>query len=291
MHLKSYLLIIPFILLGLFSSKLFAQDLIVNNNGDSLNVEILKISDDHIEYLMRSGKRIKKIKALKSEIKSFRYIFYSVDRKFEYVIDPNNIRFRLAISGGASWLLDGADESASEFFADYVREVNSGWHYKVDASYFLKNRFGIGLVFDQYRTSRSVGNVIFINQNTNETTIGALSDKIKISYLGPQLTYHIDAGFSNVTFFVGGGAGINFYKDEFERIDPLEAKGTAFGINASFGVDFIVDQNILLGFEISGNTGNLRNFSISGENGITERTGEDNDISRFSISVGLRFIK
>ncbi len=291
MYSKKYLLIIFLLFLRVFHSNLSAQDLIVKQNGDSLNVEIIRVTADHILYIYQNGKQIKRVKSPKSEIKSFRYIFFSEKRKLAYKFDPNDFRFRLAVSGGVSLLLDGADEDASAFFSDYVDKLNSGWHFKAEANYFLRSGLGFGIVFDQYHTSGNNDNVIFVDRQTNDTTIGPLSDKIKITYIGPQLTYHIKSGLKNTTFYVGGGAGVNLYRDELERVDAFVAKGTAFGLHGSLGVDFLVDENIMVGFELSGHTGNLRDFTLAGDDGVRDFTNEDNDISRISLSFGVRFIK
>lgn len=278
-------------IIALFSQKSIAQDLIVTTKGDSINAEIVKVTEDFIQYVYMDGKRVVRVKSPKSDIKSFRYIYYSQKRTVDYTFDLNDIDFRLALSAGASWGLDGAPEDASQFFKDYTRKVNSGWSFKLDMSYFLNNkRIGLGATFENFVTQAKISNVTFTNTETGETRIGELSDDVRISYLGPLFVYHIDTKKDNVTAFLGAGAGVVVYRNEFIRVDEFFASGSTFGFHLSASADFTLTNNFLLGFEVSANLASLQSYTIEGDNGIDTIT-EPNDISRISLSVGLRFTK
>jgi len=267
-----------------------AQDLIVTTQGDSLNVEIVKVTEETILYIYKEGKKVKRVTSPKSDIKSYQYIFFSEERTLEYIFDPNNIDFRLAFSGGPSWGTDGPPENANNFFKEYIKKVNSGWSYKVEFNYFIKDRFAIGAVFDQFFTKEKINNVFFIDNITNDTITGVLSDDVKISYLGPHFTYHIDTRRDNFTLFFGAGAGPIWYSDDFRRVDEFRATGTTWGYHLSLSTDFILMNNLMMGVEVSGTIGTLRSFEVVDDNGPSTIT-DDNDITRINVALGFRFIK
>ncbi len=270
------------------SANVFAQDLVVTNDGDSLNVEIVKVDAESIHFLKFEPKK-QRITLNKSEVKSFQYIFFSQERKTNYFFDPNDTRFKVGLSGGVSVVLSGADRDASDFFKQYVRQVNAGWHGKIEADYYLPNNIGFGLVYDRYMTSGFEPNVIFINQ-AQDTIVGELSDKIHINYLGPQVSFNIDTKKEGYTAFIAGGPGIMFYKDRLKRVDPFVATGTAIGVHLSAGLDFVLSDNITMGFELSGTFGALNSYDLKSDSGV-ETINEKEDISRINISVGIRYFR
>lgn len=283
-------LLLFFFLTFLCSQKSFAQDLIVTTKGDSINAEIVKVTEDFIQYVYMDGKKVVRVKSPKSDIRSFRYIYFSEKRTIEYTFDLNEAALRFAFSGGASWGTDGAPEDASQFFKDYTRKVNSGWSYKLEFNYFLKSRFAIGGMLENFITKAKIEDVTFTNTVTNESRVGVLSDDVNITYLGPLLTYHIDTRKDNFTVFLGAGAGPVWYTDEFERVDKAFASGNTIGFHLSASTDFILMNNLMLGFEVSATLANLNSYEIEDDNG-TQTITEANDITRVSLSVGIRFIK
>lgn len=289
--MKKQHLILLSILFTWFASAQFAhaQDLVVTKQGDSLNVEIIKVTETHLKYAYRTGKKVVRINQPKSEILAFQYIFFSEKRTLEYVFDPNDVRFRLAFNGGPSWGLDGPPEDASDFFKDYSRRVNSGWFLKGELNFFMKNRVGVGLVYDHFFTQESIDNVLFIDNVTNDTITGTLADDVKINYIGPHFTYHVDTGIENFTLFLGGGLGHMWYRDDFLRVDPFTATARTLGYHLSASADFILMENIMMGIEVSGTFGTLSRTTLEGNNG-TQILTEDNDISRINVSVGLRIM-
>ena len=288
---KQHLSIIGGLFLWLLSCHAtLAQDLIVTSDGDSLNVEIIKVSETHIKYAYRTGKKVVRVDQPKSEIKAFRYIFYSEQRTLEYTFDPNDLTFRFAFNGGPSWATDGPPEDATDFFKEYVQKVNSGWFGKVELNFFMNNRIGVGLVYDHFFTEESIDNVLFIEDATNDTIVGTLADDVRINYLGPHFTYHIDTGMENFSLFLGAGVGQIWYKDELLRVDPFTATAQTLGYHLSLSADFILMENLLMGIEASATIGTLRNTTLEGPNG-TQVLSEDNDISRFNLAIGLRIVK
>ncbi|MEL7147061.1 MAG: hypothetical protein AAFO69_11880 [Bacteroidota bacterium] len=287
---KQHLFLLVGLLIWLITPQsTFAQDLVVTINGDSLNVEIIKVTETHVKYAYRNGKKVERVNQPKSEITAFQYIFFSETRTLEYIFDPNDITFRFAFGGGPSWGLDGPPEDASDFFKDYAKKVNSGWFAKGEISFFMKNRIGVGAVYDHFFTKESIDNVLFIDNITNDTITGTLADDVKINYLGPQISYHVDTGIENFTLFLGAGIGHLWYRDDFLRVDPFTAIGRALGYHLSASADFIMMENVLVGFEVSGTFGTVENTTLIGNNG-TQVIREPNDISRINVSIGLRIM-
>lgn len=275
-----------------FSEKLIAQDLIVTTQGDSINAEIIKVTEDFIQYVYMDGKKVIRVKSNKADIKSFRYIYYSQKRKVEYTFDLNKVDFRLGFSGGASWGTDGPPEDATQFFKDYSRKVNSGWSYKIELNYFLKNkRIGVGGMFENFITEAKIEDVTFTNTQTGETRVGVLSDDVRIKYLGPLVTYHLDTKKENFTVYFGAGTGAVWYRNEFQRVDTSFASGSTVGFHLSASADLILMNNFMIGFELSATLASLSNVSIEDDNGITRNIDESNDITRINLSVGIRFTK
>ncbi len=277
-------------LLSIFCSSIFSlmgQDLIVTQDNDSLNVEIIRVDEEFIHFISFQPKK-QRHSIAKEQVKTFQYIFYSENRINNYFFDPNDTRFRLAISGGASIVFQGADDNATNFFKNYVRSVNSGWHFKVESAIYHQSNLGFGIVWDRYLTSGYEPNVEF--RSENDTIVGVLSDKIKIDFLGPQFSYNIDTKIPNFTAFIGGGAGFINYKDELKRVYPYVAKGSTFGVHLSGGLDFVISDNFTMGFEVSGTFGALPKYEIKSDTEVFV-IEEKEDISRINISIGLRYFR
>ena len=64
-------------------------------------------------------------------------------------------KFRIALNGGFSRLLAKTAESVGAENKDYVSALKSGINYGVDGAYFVSNVIGVGLKFNQFRSSHT----------------------------------------------------------------------------------------------------------------------------------------
>ncbi|MDR3339812.1 MAG: hypothetical protein LBT25_06960, partial [Candidatus Symbiothrix sp.] len=134
--------------LCIFSISLQAQDLIVTGEGDSLNYKITKVKKDPI---------------------SMKEIY------------PH---FRLALTGGWSYLTARLSDDTPAEFKDYSKELKSGFHYDVDFSYYFVEQLGVGFKYHEFLSSNKMDNV-YATYPDGSTEYGSMSDDIRINFIGP----------------------------------------------------------------------------------------------------------
>jgi len=69
---------------------------------------------------------------------------------------------------------------------NYAKELKSGYHFSIDASYYLKETFGFGVKFSIFSSQNELDNII-LEDTLGNIQSGKISDKITIIYIGPNL--------------------------------------------------------------------------------------------------------
>lgn len=194
-------------------------------------------------------------------------------------------KFRIAVQGGFSQLLAKTAPSIAPQNRDYISALKSGIHYGTDLTYFIKPTWGLGLKFNQFRSSHSGTlydeNMMTVNMETSLVN----------SFVGPSLTTKYDSPNNKHTFIFNIAIGYMGYLSDKKNIQ-VETTGATIGSALDAGYDYRFTKNFALGAQLSIVGGVLKKFTHkSGNNSMTETLGdnEKESMSRLDVSLGARF--
>ncbi len=194
-------------------------------------------------------------------------------------------KFRIAVQGGFSQLLAKTAPSIVPQNRDYISELKSGYHYGADVTYFIKPTWGLGLKFNQFRSSHSGllydENMMSMNMETSLVN----------SFVGPSLATKYDSPNNKHTFIFNVAIGYMGYLSDKKSVQ-VETTGATIGSALDAGYDYRFTKNFALGAQLSIVGGVLKKFTHkSGNNSITETLGdnEKESMSRLDVSLGARF--
>ena len=141
-----------------FSNSIFSQDLIVTNDGDSINCKITKVKKDNIYFTFKHKDEIRSTLLPISNIKTHQFAYFQTSEvpKEKVVGYENYQHFRIAINGGYSYQTAKVAESVPSDFKDYIRELKSGYHFGGDLTYYFTEPLGFGVKYYLFKSSNSI---------------------------------------------------------------------------------------------------------------------------------------
>jgi hypothetical protein len=284
---------IIFILLVFLANSLNSQDLIVTNEGDSINCKITGLKKDHIYFSFKHKDEIRSTLLSVKDIKEHQFNYFKEtevpdDKVIGFV---NDERLRIAINGGYSYQTAKIADGVPADFRNYVKELKSGYHFSADFSYFFSESMGFGLKYCLFKTSNSLDN-IYIEDNDGFRIYGKMSDDLNISFIGPSFSTKMSNQSNGNTFIINFSLGYIGYSNDKVIISNYKMTGSTLGLALDIGYDIKLSRNFSLGFQISSITGALSEFDWN--DGTTTETiklekGKYESLNRLDFSVGLRF--
>jgi len=279
-----------------FAIPLRAQDLIVTNEGDSLNCKITKVKSDNIYFTFKYKDEIRNTLLPVNQIDYYQMNYYSTAEVSASKVRNIEIfpHFQIALSGGWSYRTARLASNIPSDFKDYYQKLKSGFHYDVGLSYYFTEQLGVGLKYNEYLSKKELGNV-YITYTDGSTEYGNMSDNIRVKFIGPTFNYRYFNTTKRNCFLMGIGIGYMDYRDKgFLVSSPVTIKGGTVGTYLSFGYDFGISENLALGFQLTFSSGTLSRITTS-DGTSTQTVNLDNDqrenLSRIDLSIGLRFNK
>ena len=117
------------ILLLMVAELAYTQDLIVTNEGDSINCKITKVKTDNIYFTFNHKGEIRSTLLPISNVKLHQFDFYQTSEvpKEKIVGYENYQRFRIAINGGYSYHTAKVGNGVPSDFKDYIKKLRSGY--------------------------------------------------------------------------------------------------------------------------------------------------------------------
>lgn len=197
----------------------------------------------------------------------------------------SNQRFRFALQGGFSQLLAKTATSIAPQNRNYISELKSGYHYGADLTYFLKPTWGLGLKFNQFRSSHTG---IY-----NDETLGTLdlTTTLVNTFIGPSFATKYDSANNKHLFFFNVAIGYMGYLSDKESLQ-VESTGATVGSALDAGYDYRITKNIAIGAQVSIVGGVLSKVTHKRGNQSVTETFPDNQkesMSRLDVSFGARF--
>lgn len=231
---------------------IFAQDLIITNDGDSINCKITKVKGDNVYFVFRYKDETRSTLLPASAIRERRFGFYETSEVAgkKGGNKENFQRLRLALNGGYSWHTAKIAGSVPADFKDYVRRLKSGCHLGGDGTYFFNESFGAGIKYYLFKTSNSLDN-IYVEDNSGNRTYGNMSDDLTVTFIGPAFSTRLLNYNKSNAFLMNLSLGYMGYANNKILIDKYRMTGSTAGLALDFAYDIGLSENLALGFQIS----------------------------------------
>lgn len=194
-------------------------------------------------------------------------------------------RFRIAIQGGFSQLLAKTSDAVPTEFRNHVSELKSGYHYGGDVTYFVRPSWGLGLKFNQFRSSNSIMfyDEMMIPQGIDET-------KLVNTFIGPSFATKYDSPSQKHMFLFNVAIGYMGYQSNTGM--RFKTTGATVGSALDAGYDYRITKTIAIGAQVSFVGGVLSKVTHKRGNQSVIETFPDNQkesMSRLDFSLGARF--
>ena len=198
------------------------------------------------------------------------------------------LKIRIGLEGGYGCRL--ARVADNDPLADYLEELKTGLNYGVSLAYIFGLEYGICLRFSQFITSSAMDNDTLISTIDSAIILpGSIENHVTISYVGAGLGQRKILGGGRVLFFNEVTIGALFYTDAFKSVNlSFDRIGSTFGLGGALGFDFMITDNVALGFNVAYVLGSLSSLKINGE---TVNLDTNEGLTRFDFNLGLRFYR
>ena len=283
--------ILVYSLLLAFPASLYSQDLIVTNNGDSLNCKITEVKNEEVYFtynhngeLISTWLRLDRVKTC--QLKFFESAEVPVNKILANKIYP---RFRIAIHGGYAYKTARLHPDIPSDLVKHEKRLKHGFTYGLDFSYYLSQYFGFGVGYNGFSTKNKIGNrVVFVTDNGGYyQDFGEVSNNSRIDFIGAFI--HSRKLSVNKKHFFSCGLGMGYleYNDkEIANFQNLTIKGATFGLCGTVTYDITIYKPLCLGFQLSYVFGFLPQAKVN--NGYkTEILNLNENLSRVEFSIGL----
>ncbi|MEO6819540.1 MAG: hypothetical protein ABI266_08680 [Ginsengibacter sp.] len=287
--------ILTFTILLLLTTSIFSQDLIVKNDGDSINCKITKVKKDNIYFIFNHKNETRNTLLPLTGVKEYKYNFYTTSEvpKEKVVRYENYQHFRIAFNGGYSYQTAKVADGVPSDFRDYVKGLKSGYHFGSDITYYFTEQLGLGIKYNVFKTSNKLDSIYLAGDIINNT-FSKLSDDLTITFIGPAFSTRIINQNKRNAFLMDLSLGYMGYSNNKVLDENYKMTGSTMGMALDFGYDIGLSKNLSLGFQVSFITGTL--FKYNWNDGTTMQTiklekGEYESLNRIDFSVGLRFSK
>jgi hypothetical protein len=272
-----------------------AQDLIITNEGDSLNCKITKVKSDNIYFTFKHKDEIRSTLLPIEQVKFHQYNYYQTSEVPAGKVISNEIypHFKAAINCGWSYRTGKLADNIPSDFKQYMRDLKSGYHYGIDLYYYFSEQFGLGFRYNNFESKNKMDNVCITSSN-GSCQYGKMSDDISINFIGPLFSTRLLDFNKKNSFLLNLGIGYMGYTDKAVLISDYTIKGNTAGLCCDIGYDIGLSKKIALGFQLSCMLGTLTKYDLSdGVHTKTVKLKKENyeDLSRIDLSIGLRFNK
>lgn len=193
-------------------------------------------------------------------------------------------KFRFAVNAGFSQLLAKTAQSVSPQNRAYIDGLKSGYHYGVDGAFFISKDWGLGLKFNQFRSTH---NGLLYNENNTSMNIATT---LVNTFIGPSLATKYDSPNNKHTFLFNLAIGYMGYLSKNDMI-PVQTTGGTVGSALDAGYDYHMTKNFAIGAQFALVGGVLNRLTYKNGNASVTEKLDDNQkesMSRLDFSLGAR---
>lgn len=273
-----------------------SQDLILTEEGDSINCLITYIDNNFYYFTFKYSNEIRQTLIPKEKVKIAHNGFYEYSELPNYILERTSgysKKWMISISGGYSYRIAKIHPDVPSDMVGYMNKLKSGYHLSGDITYFISKEYGIGLKYSTFRASNEMSNVYLIYEDGSQSRVGTISDDMNISFYAPSLSYRLPNKRNTAELVSTLSTGIIHYKNESVAIDPYLYTGITLGFQLSLGYNIKTSENMAIGFKASYLGGTILEYEIDDGSKIETIELEPENyetMRRLDISIGLRFI-
>lgn len=190
--------------------------------------------------------------------------------------------FRVAVGGGYAYRLGKIEETSDPEIDDMNKKLRNGFVIDVDAQYFFKESWGVGLNANLCTASTSGSGFTLPGLNQ---TINSYEETQRCLYVGPAFAARSESDkFLLVTSI---GIGPLVFLDDI-TIEGVEGNGnkTTVGINAGVSGEYKMNNRMGLGLKLSYTMGTINSINFEGQNISSD---EKINVSNLMITAFLSF--
>ncbi|HLF33674.1 MAG TPA: hypothetical protein VI583_05530 [Cyclobacteriaceae bacterium] len=249
-------------------SPVFSQDLIIRQNGDSLNCEISREDSLIIYFNIIKNRKIVRTLIKKSDVSFTMKGFYG-DQMNKY-----RTASKINFSFGSGNLTGKSGEGLSSAEQEYVKKIRSGFTFETDFILFPSSSLGVGITFSHFNT-----------KNSSRT----FCDNLSVNFLGgtflTQKTFPRSKGHVYLSSSIGWMHLMN--NAEKNRVD-FRIYGNTIGAKIQVGFDIMISKALGIGIDLGFIGGIIKNLKSDNVFVATD-LDEPGDISRIDCLAGLKF--
>lgn len=285
---RIFFLVIGFTLLHL---NVFSQDLLIFNNGDSINCKIVKQDSKYVHIKKGRDSRVHSYQL--ADIKKTEINYYKVSNiNTSNSIDTKPSGFlRISVQGGLSYLQEKDDLNTPAWQQKYYKQLRHGKTINGSISYIFPRGCGFGFNYSRYMSKANAQDVPFYYNNYSSIRLD-IQDSYTINYFAPSLYVRSASANQKVFLIAEASCGYSYFRDEAFFLNYYVVTGKSLCYGASLGLDFLITKEIALGFGIGAINGFLQEVTIYDGKKATKinlPTAGTQTLSHLNINAGLKF--
>jgi len=285
-----------FILITLLivSNRIWSQDLIVTNEGDSINCKITNKTNEYLYFTFKHKDEVRSTLTLINNTKSYKYNYFKQAEVpvTKIVYGEQYPHWRVAFNTGWSYRTAPVSDGFSSSAKQYIEGLKSGYHFSAEAAYYFTESLGLGGKLLYSNASNSANNISTSIPGGGSFS-GNTSDDISVTFAGPYFAMRMfDAKKANA-FILNFGIGYLGYTDRtVVGSNNLKVTGSTAGFLMDLGYDILISKNCSIGFQLALLGGTLTSVDVSDgyqTKNITLTKEQYESLGRIDLSVGIRF--
>lgn len=264
-----------------YSIDLYAQDIIVTAEGDSLSCKITKQNKEYIYFTYEYEMEVRNTLLPMQQVSFFAKNYFKqpeINNSALLVKPRNKGNFRFLVDMGWGYRTGKMMKSGSASLDNYTKKLRSGFCIKLGSQYYWNKYVGMGLEYS------------FFNASTNNQDLH-VKDKIRIQYVGPTFNVRVPSARNRNALVMYWGLGYLRYKDKGETmITSGDITGNAFGTSFAVSYDIGLSEKTALGIKFAGIAGSMDEVELNyGSYHGKKKLEEKENLSHISLTLGLRF--
>lgn len=279
-----------------------AQDLLVTTKGDSIHCSLIAVNQEQIFFKRTNPPSQQKDSIARSSVIRIIHDYQkptsttnntptnNLDKNLKK-IDPIRKSFiRFAATGGYSFIVGLLPQDISPSFEKYLRELRTGYNFGGDFTYYFRNRIGLGVTANVFRTQVQMDDVIITDEFGTMYKVD-MKDNITIRYFAPHVSFLKELESINSSVYAKAGFGLASYTNEAYLIVPLSIKAPSVGAFYEFGFSTKISQLVSFGIQASYLVSTITEYSVSSPYGTqtVKSTGPDgyDSVNRLNASLNI----
>jgi hypothetical protein len=174
-------------------------------------------------------------------------------------------------------------------FRQYMKELKSGYHFGGDVTYYLSRRTGVGLKYNNFKTSNEAN--VTSTSPSGQRNNGVMRDDITIQYIAPVLASRQFSVNNKTIFHTGFSLGYLDYTNNATLVEQVTISGNTVGVGLDLGLESKLSKILGLEFKlgmIAGSLGKIEKSQGGKIETVTLEKEQRENLSRVDVSIGLK---